>query len=147
MSTPETLFETSTSVPARTRLAARVTVAAALALARLSPAHIRRVLAVVRGRARPSRYDQAQGARQAVVAVSMICAGQGCLARSIATALLCRLGGHWPVWRVGARTSPFGAHAWVEAEGRPVEEGDNITGFRPLMTVGPRPDARVSRIR
>ncbi|WP_242909204.1 lasso peptide biosynthesis B2 protein [Actinomadura terrae] len=64
------------------------------------PRRIRRVLTLVRGRARPS--------------------------------------GHFPVCRVGARTSPFGAHAWVEAEGRPAGEDDNITGFRVLMTVGPR---------
>ncbi|MFE1173082.1 lasso peptide biosynthesis B2 protein [Streptomyces sp. NPDC058773] len=147
MSTPETLFEISEPVPLRSRLAARCTVAVALALARLSPRRIRRVLVVVRGGARPSSYDQTRAARQAVVAVSMICAGQGCLARSIATALLCRLGGHWPVWRVGARTSPFGAHAWVEAEGRPVAEGDNITGFRPLMTVEPRLHAHSSTFR
>ena len=43
--------------------------------------------------------------------------------RSIATALLCRMSGTWPTWRVGVRTvAPFSAHAWVEAEGKPVDE-------------------------
>jgi hypothetical protein len=32
--------------------------------------------------------------------------------------LLCRLRGQWPTWCVGAwRIPPFGAHAWVEADG------------------------------
>lgn len=123
MSTPETLFHISDRIPVRPRFLARVAVAAALALARLPPRHIRVILTWLRGRAGKANYGQAGQARQAVVAVSVTCAGKGCLPRSIATALLCRMRGYWPVWRVGARSAPFGAHAWVEAEGRAVDEG------------------------
>ncbi|MEU7133430.1 lasso peptide biosynthesis B2 protein [Streptomyces sp. NPDC046261] len=138
MSTPETLFQVRERMPLTTRLTARAAVAAALLLARLPPRHIRRILAAVRSGAVGATHAQAYAARQAVVSVSVTCAGKGCLPRSIATALLCRMRGHWPVWRVGARTAPFGAHAWVEAEGRAVGEGEQITAFRPLLTVGHR---------
>jgi hypothetical protein len=140
MSTPETLFRVAERIPLRTRLAARVAVLAALALSRFPPRYIRLVLTFLRGRAKAADYAQAHAARQAVVAVSITCAGQGCLPRSIATALLCRIRGFWPSWRVGARTAPFSAHAWVEAEGRAVGEGHNISGFHPLMSVEPRDD-------
>ena len=69
--------------------------------------------------ARPATYEQAKAARDTVVAVSLTCAArEGCLPRSLATVLLCRLHGSWPAWCVGARRlPPFAAHAWVEAEG------------------------------
>ena len=69
--------------------------------------------------ARPATYEQAKAARDTIVAVSLICgAREGCLPRSLATVLLCRLHGSWPAWCVGARRlPPFAAHAWVEADG------------------------------
>lgn len=65
----------------------------------------------------------------------------GCLPRSIAAALLCRLGGTWATWHVGVLTSPLTAHAWIEAENRLVDEPQGIDQFRPLITVGPLPAA------
>lgn len=87
--------------------------------------------------ARPATFDQAQTARGTVVAVSLACGGrEGRLPRSLATALLCRLHGQWPTWCVGARrVSPFGAHAWVEADGVPVGEGLPPDYFRTFFTV------------
>lgn len=85
-------------------------------------------------KARPATYDEALAARSRVVAVSLLCAGDGCLPRSIATALLCRSHGSWPTWRSGVRTNPFYAHAWVEAEGRPVGE-PRARSFTPILTV------------
>jgi hypothetical protein len=67
----------------------------------------------------------------------MLCAGEGCLQRSLATALLCRLRGSWPTWCTGVRTMPFGAHAWVEADGVPVDEPDPPGHYRPVITVPP----------
>jgi hypothetical protein len=86
---------------------------------------------------RPATFDQAKAARDAVVAVSLICAGrEGCLARSLATVLLCRLHGQWPTWCLGARRiPPFGAHAWVEVEGIPVGEEYPPDYFRTFFTV------------
>jgi hypothetical protein len=72
-----------------------------------------------------------------VVAVSVLCAGEGCLQRSLATALLCRMRGSWPTWCTGVRTMPFGAHAWVEADGVPVDEPHQPGHYRPVITVPP----------
>ncbi|MGH3821226.1 MAG: lasso peptide biosynthesis B2 protein [Pseudonocardiaceae bacterium] len=90
----------------------------------------------------PDCTAAAAAARQAVVAVSVRCAGHGCLPRSIATALLCRAHGAWPTWHTGVRTLPFAAHAWIEAEGRPVDEPHTTTQMRPLITVAPNPRRR-----
>lgn len=70
------------------------------------------------------------------LAVSLRCLGpQGCLPRSVAVVLLCRLSGAWPTWCAGVRVMPpFGAHAWVEADGVPVDENLPAQYFRPLMT-------------
>ncbi|GAA1118406.1 lasso peptide biosynthesis B2 protein [Nocardiopsis composta] len=42
----------------------------------------------------------------------------------IAAALLCRAGGTWPDWCTGVALQPSRAHAWVEAEGRPIGEDE-----------------------
>ncbi|WP_309485574.1 lasso peptide biosynthesis B2 protein [Streptomyces sp. WELS2] len=47
--------------------------------------------------------------------------------------------GHWTTWCSGVRTSPFGAHARVEAEGRPVGEPEDTTTYRPILTVPAAP--------
>ncbi|WP_241481557.1 lasso peptide biosynthesis B2 protein [Nocardiopsis gilva] len=67
--------------------------------------------------------------------VSTLCAGEACLQRSLATVLLCRMGGSQPTWCVGVRTEPFQAHAWVEAEGAPVGEPMPADYYRPLIRV------------
>ncbi len=136
MSTPETLF-TAPRPPFVTRIMALVATSIALVLARFRPVWIRRILLVIRGKAREASYEQAKKARDAVISVSTICAGKGCLPRSIAAALLCRFRGTWPTWQVGVRTGPFGAHAWIEAEGIKVGENDTIHAFRPILTVAP----------
>ncbi|MFD0475475.1 lasso peptide biosynthesis B2 protein [Nonomuraea thailandensis] len=79
-------------------------------------------MGLARRGAAPATAAQAKAARDAVIAVSLSCAGQGCLPRSIAAALLCRLRGTWPTWCTGVRVHPFAAHAWIEAGGRPVDE-------------------------
>ncbi|GAA1018682.1 MULTISPECIES: lasso peptide biosynthesis B2 protein [Amycolatopsis] len=116
-------------------------VALARPLARLRPARLRRVLEFARRGARPAAADEALAARTNVVSVSLRCAGQGCLQRSIAAALLCRLRGSWPTWCTGVRTSPFAAHAWIEADGRAVGEPYPDGHYAPLLSVPP--EARV----
>ncbi|MFI5779507.1 lasso peptide biosynthesis B2 protein [Nocardia sp. NPDC051570] len=138
MSTPETLLVARRPSLA-TRFAARLAVTVALVMARwLSPRRIRRTLAALSYGAAPATYRQAFDARSAIVATSLVCAGKGCLPRSIAATLLCRMRGQWPTWAVGARTAPFLAHAWIEAEGRIVDEGEHISTYRRLITVEPR---------
>ncbi|GGW78988.1 lasso peptide biosynthesis B2 protein [Streptomyces lomondensis] len=137
MSSPEVVAHDPRSVPLRRRLVVRLVVAAARLLATRRPRRVRTVLDRLSRGARPATVEQTRAARDAVVAVSLACAGrEGCLPRSLATALLCRLHGRWPTWCVGARRlPPFGAHAWVEAEGVPVGEEYPPGYFRPLFTV------------
>jgi hypothetical protein len=137
MTTPVALDRSRGSVPLPRRVAALVAVALARILDRLGPGRIAAVLCRVRAGARPATYAEAALAREAVVAVSALCAGEGCVPRSIATALLCRLHGSWPTWYVGVRTEPFGAHAWVEAGGRPVGEAGEPAGHEPILVVAP----------
>ncbi|MEV3992326.1 lasso peptide biosynthesis B2 protein [Streptomyces sp. NPDC049837] len=141
MSTPEAIFHRPRSVPFRRRVLVRLVVGVARLLATQRPRRIRTVLDRLRRGARPATVEETRAARDAVVAVSLACGGrEGCLPRSLATALLCRLHGQWPTWCVGARRlPPFGAHAWVEAEGVPVGEEYPPDYFRPLLTV---PDDR-----
>ena len=50
--------------------------------------------------------------------------------------MFCGLHGRWPTWCVGARRlPPFGAHAWVEAEGVAVGEEYPPDYFRTFFTV------------
>ncbi|MGW7584839.1 lasso peptide biosynthesis B2 protein [Kitasatospora sp. NPDC054768] len=125
--------------PRHLRPAALASIGAARLIEKLPPARIRRVMLALRRGARPARRAEALAARQAVVALSMRCAGQGCLQRSIAAALLCRTRGSWPTWRTGVRTAPFRAHAWIEAEGEPVDEPAELAHFHPLITIAPPP--------
>ncbi|MGI5166690.1 lasso peptide biosynthesis B2 protein [Spirillospora sp. CA-253888] len=101
----------------------------------LPPRRLRQVLSALSRGSRPATVAEALGARQAVVSVSDRCAGQGCLQRSVAAVLLCRLHGSWPDWCTGFRTRPFRAHAWVEAEGAAVGETDDTTLFHTVISV------------
>jgi hypothetical protein len=122
------------------RVAARAAVGAAFGLSRLPPQRLRSVLALLNRGAKPATHAQALAAKDAVLAVSLACLGtRGCLPRSVATALLCRMWGVWPTWCVGVRVKPpFGAHAWVEAEGRLVGEDAPEGYLSTLMSVPPR---------
>jgi Transglutaminase-like superfamily len=121
------------------RLLPLVAVGTAHLIGRLPPRRIRRVMTWCAHCTRAATYAEAAAARQAVVAVSVRCAGHGCVPRSIATALLCRAHGTWPTWRTGVRTQPFIAHAWVEAEDRPVNEPHTTAQMHPLITIAPIP--------
>jgi hypothetical protein len=136
----QTVLRARSEVPRRARIAARLAVAVAKPLTRLPPDRIRRLLTALARGARPAGFERAAAARDAVTTVSLVCAGrEGCLQRSIATALLCRARGSWPTWCVGVRTAPpFAAHAWVEAEGRMVGEGVPEGYFRVLISVPPQ---------
>ncbi|MEV0254076.1 lasso peptide biosynthesis B2 protein [Streptomyces sp. NPDC050732] len=138
MTTPSAL-ERPTGVPFARRLAARLVLLPAVVLSFLPPRRIRAVLAVVRRGAAPATAAQAKSARDAMCAVSLLCAGpKGCLPRSLGAALLCRLTGGWATWCTGASVvPPFNAHAWIEAEGRPVGEDVPDGYFARLIAVEP----------
>jgi hypothetical protein len=137
MSTPETVTYSPRSVPLPRRVLTYLAIGGARLLATQPPRRIRRVLGWLRAGARPATFEEARAARDAVTAVSLMCAArEGCLPRSLATVLLCRVRGAWPTWCVGARrVPPFGAHAWVEADGRPVGEDYPPDYFRTFFTV------------
>lgn len=130
--------------PARRRhrtvesLIVRLMVCFAWAVNLLPPRMIRHCLSVMRRGSRPASLARAETARRLVVSVSANAAGPyGCLVRSLATALACRIHGEWPTWCVGVRAEPpFGAHAWVEAEGQLVSEPGNMETYRRLITIG-----------
>lgn len=117
----------------------RLAIALALPLARLRPDRIQRVLTLLARGARPAPYETALTAYTSVVATSRRCAGwYGCLPRSLAVVLLCRLSGTWPTWHAGVRTAPpFAPHAWVSADDRMVGERAAQEEYRPLMSVTP----------
>ncbi|MEU3628811.1 hypothetical protein BS329_37680 [Amycolatopsis coloradensis] len=123
--------------PLRRRVFVRAAVGTAHLLARLPPRRLRIVLELLRRGAVPAGYEQVLSARRDVTATSTRCAGRYCLPRSLATTLLCRMRGVWPTWCTGVRTPPFAAHAWVEADGRPVCEPDETATYRVMISVPP----------
>ncbi|MFF7946612.1 lasso peptide biosynthesis B2 protein [Streptomyces griseorubiginosus] len=128
--------EGSVPLPWRRRVTARSAAGAARLLVRLPPRRLCQVLRFVSRGSRPADAERALAARQAVVTVSLRCAGiAGCLQRSVATALLCRLAGRWPDWCSGFRTRPFGAHAWVEVDGTAIGEPGDMTLFHTVLSV------------
>ncbi|MFI6695115.1 lasso peptide biosynthesis B2 protein [Streptomyces sp. NPDC050433] len=137
MSMPVTL-ERTTRVPLRRKAVAKLAVGVARALVPLSPMRLRTALEFLSRGARPATAAGTLSARQAVVASSTRCAGQRCLERSVAVALLCRAGGTWPQWCTGVRVDPFRAHAWVEVDGVAVDEADDMSLYRKTITVLPR---------
>lgn len=130
-------LEQRTRLPVRHRALALLAVGAARPLAGLRPRRLRTVLELARRGARPATEQQALAARQAVVTVSLRCAGQGCLQRSIAAALYCRAHGSWPTWCTGVRTNPFAAHAWIQVGDQTIGELYPTGHYRPLLTIPP----------
>lgn len=122
---------------ARERLLARTAVSAARLVALLPPRSIALALAWISRRSRPATSAEALDARSAVCGVSVRCAGQGCLQRSIAVMLLCRMRGSSPDWCTGFINRPFMAHAWVEVAGRPAGEPREIADFTTVLSVRP----------
>lgn len=140
MAVPEHLSHAPHTVPFRRRWAVRIASGLAAVLARRSPARIRRTLTWLARGARPGTGAEIRVLRDAVVAVSLPCAGrEGCVRRSLAVVLLARASGIRADWCVGVRRiPPFGAHAWVEADGEPVGEDTPPDYFRLLVSVPPR---------
>ncbi|MFF7632964.1 lasso peptide biosynthesis B2 protein [Kitasatospora sp. NPDC008050] len=144
MTSPPCALQPRTRPPLHQRLLPLTAVAIARPLAKLPPRHLRAVLGTLSTGARPGTAAQASAARTAVVAVSLRCAVHNCLQRSIAAAVLCRFKGVWPTWQAGVRTTPFAAHAWIEAEGRVIDEPYPDGYFRPLLTVAPKQPTRTA---
>ncbi|HEY6422607.1 MAG TPA: lasso peptide biosynthesis B2 protein [Pseudonocardiaceae bacterium] len=127
-------------LPAHRRVLPLLAVGAARLLATLRPRQLRTVLELARRGARPATAQQAHAAREAVVAVSLRCAGQGCLQRSLAATLYCRAHGTWPTWCTGVRTNPFAAHAWIQVADQPIGEPHPAGHYRTLIAIPPTQD-------
>lgn len=123
--------------PSRWHVLLAISVARVIAL--LPALRITQVLGALRRRSRPSHVGEVSDLRAAVCRASVRCAGQGCLQRSIAVFVACRLQGHTPVWASGFRVAPFGAHAWVEVDGSTVGEPDVIADFVVVLSVPEQP--------
>lgn len=140
MSVPLGIEQDATGLTLRERAAARVVVPVARVLAKRKPQRLQRFMTLISRGARPATHEQASRARAAVTSTSVVCAApEGCLPRSIATALSLRLRGVFPTWAVGVRVMPpFGAHAWVMVDGRDVDEPHPQGYYVALMKVDPR---------
>ncbi len=123
------------------RLPAKAAVSVARLIAYLPAVWIVRVLSIVTKNTRPSPAGIALEARQSVCSVSVRCAGQGCLQRSIAVVILCRLSGFSPDWCTGFNNRPFMAHAWVEVDGLPIGEPDEVRDYAIVLSVRPHQGA------
>jgi hypothetical protein len=138
MSVPITL-EHQRRLPPHRRILALFAVGVARPLATLRPRQLRTVLELARRGARPATPAHARAAREAVVTVSLRCAGRGCLQRSIAASLYCRAQGSWPTWCTGVRTNPFEAHAWIQVNNQPIGEPHPAGYYQTLLTIPPTP--------
>jgi hypothetical protein len=130
------------------RLRGMAAVAAAsviLTATRARPARIRAVLRLLNTGAVPAPLAFAQRCRAIVTTVSLRAASDhGCLSRSLAVLLACRLSGRTVTWRVGVLSPPPSSHAWVEADDTPVgERFDPRLLYSPIITV--RPAERITQ--
>lgn len=118
------------------RVRVSVVVAIARVLARSSPRRLAQVLSAVARSCGPAEQSHVEVVRRQVEAVSVLCAGEGCLPRSIAIALLCASDSRaWPSWRTGVRVEPFRAHAWVECDGVATGEEPDFDAGQFLITM------------
>ena len=122
------------------RAAGHAGLLAALALLRLLP--VRYALAAARAVTRlpgsPATTGQAEAVFAAVRRAASWWPGRvACLEESLAAHFAAALTGHQVRWVVGARFTPQGAHAWIEAGGAVIgqEEGDRIWPYTPALTV------------
>ncbi|MFH8562017.1 lasso peptide biosynthesis B2 protein [Streptomyces sp. NPDC017988] len=130
-------------LPLRQRPATLLAIAMGRLLAALPPQRIVRILHLLRRGTAPATTAQTLAARTATVTLSQRCASdRGCLQRSLATTVLCRMRGVWPTWCTGIRTRPFSAHAWVAVEDTPVGEPHSGDYYTPILLVPPGPPAR-----
>ncbi|MFF5205259.1 lasso peptide biosynthesis B2 protein [Streptosporangium sp. NPDC000396] len=139
MSPKMVALQRAAAPPWRLRPVVLLVIALAWPLARCAPYRLRAVLQFLSKGARAATVEEAERARNAIVGLSVRHSGPRCLERSIAIALMCRLTGSWPDWCTGVSTHPFEAHAWVEAEDKPIGENpDEIIHFFVTMKVSAR---------
>lgn len=117
------------------RVIAKFCASLAFFLIMLPPNRLVRVLQVLSKKTSKAKMKEVERWRTAINSVSVRCAGNGCLQRSVAVVIwggLCR---KTPDWISGVKTAPFIAHAWVEIEGIPVGETMDLDKFQKILFV------------
>jgi Transglutaminase-like superfamily len=111
--------------------------AARCALVALPLVRARRLLESLARRARVPSSTPAE-IRWAVLAAARRLPRTGCLPRALALQALLRQAGIPSDLRIGVSKEDhagFTAHAWVEYEGRPIVEDEDLSPYRPLSTL------------
>lgn len=138
MTTPMAVDPGVRKVPARRRAVAWAVLASVtLALRTLGFHRIERVARLLNRRAkRGATVREVTGLLNAIDQTSpWLPARVACLERSLAVALWCGLRRRSVCWRLGVRTPPFTAHAWVEIDGHPVGELVPVQSSLPILTI------------
>jgi hypothetical protein len=98
---------------------------------------VRWVAGRCRNAAQEPRQLVAETARQVAIAAAFYPGRAQCLEQSLALFLLLRRRGMPVELRIGVQPFPFTAHAWVEHNGRPVnEQEDFVTRLAPFPSIG-----------
>ncbi|MFE3577922.1 lasso peptide biosynthesis B2 protein [Streptomyces vinaceus] len=137
---PTVRFASAAAVPLRQQIAGQAGLAFALVLLRCLP--VRCSVAVARAVTRlPGRAATAYEATVAHAAVRRAALGwpgrAACLEESLGAYLAAALTGRRVRWVLGARFTPHGAHAWIEAEGVIIgqDEADRVWPYTPALQV------------
>jgi|SRR5579871_4122629 len=105
------------------RFVGAMSLVTAYALLRLPFPMVTKTVPFIGRRARPASLPDGQAAVSAVRHAAHWFPGRAaCLETSLGAVIAARLHGRRLDWCIGARTLPYAAHAWVEADRHPVGE-------------------------
>lgn len=136
----EIRFDTPVPAGPVSRAAGHVALFGALVLLRCLPVRfaLAGARAVTRLPGRPATAAEAQEAFAAVRRAARVWPGRAaCLEESLAAHFAAALTGRRVRWVIGARFTPHGAHAWIEADGSVIgqDESDRIWPYVPALQV------------
>ncbi|WCF07246.1 lasso peptide biosynthesis B2 protein [Paenibacillus thiaminolyticus] len=128
--------EQTKKVSSGARWLARLAILLSAPLNWLPPSKIEKILSRLTRRYPSASKEQVQVIRDAVCTVSKRCRSQeGCLRRSLAVVVATWLKRRSVSWCTGYAPEPFRAHAWVELNGIPVGEPDDISLYYKVICV------------
>lgn len=118
------------------RWLARLAILLSAPLNWLPPSMIEKILSRLTRRYPSASREEVQVIRDAVCTVSKRCRSlEGCLRRSLAVVVATWLKRRSVSWCTGYAPEPFRAHAWVELNGIPVGEPDEISLYSKVISV------------
>ncbi|OTN90592.1 hypothetical protein A5819_003092 [Enterococcus sp. 7E2_DIV0204] len=128
--------EKPNQVPFRIKWLARIALLISAPLNWVSPSMIERLLLRLMKKKPVSTRAKAQEIRDGVCGVSKRCRSQeGCLRRSLAVTIAVLLQRKSISWCTGYALEPFRAHAWVEIEGEPIGEPDEVKLYSKSISI------------